>query len=412
MSRFAVSHCAAPLGLGGFIYLSWRPTGLLMFDWAEALGLGSVLAAWRGAVAPSGELVPEAVLYSLPDALWVYALTAWFSRTWPSPRLRGKWLGAGLALGVGGELGQLAGVVPGTFDPVDLVGCAAAAGAGWLAGRTGAVRTEGLRERVGRSLVAALAFGVLAAGSAESDRSIEVSMPAGGAADLQSHVEIRIANTGSEALAVDGIELDEYFLGPFELVGGEPSLGAPVEDQGKQVYPVRLEVAPGSEGILRLDVIPRFGGDLDLPIGLCFEGESSCRSARVKTKVDGPAAPLAYPQVTLPESVAVGETFQLEVRIGNPTSKEDALIDLTLNEVLKGAEVESVDPAALSAEPQPLLGGTVYTFHRPIPPRSEIVVTYHMRARQTVRIEDYVNICTESHLLCQQPEFVLRANDP
>lgn len=79
MSRFAAVHCAAPLGLGGFLYLSWRPAGLLMFDWAEALGLGGALASWRSAVAASGELVPEPVLYRL-------------------------------GVGVGGELGQLVGV--------------------------------------------------------------------------------------------------------------------------------------------------------------------------------------------------------------------------------------------------------------------------------------------------------------
>lgn len=71
---------------------------------------------------------PDLVLYSVPDALWTYALTAAMARIW-STRVSlqsAPWLAIGVAIGCGGELLQLIGLLPGTFDVVDLLLCAAA----------------------------------------------------------------------------------------------------------------------------------------------------------------------------------------------------------------------------------------------------------------------------------------------
>jgi hypothetical protein len=55
--------------------------------------------------------------------VWVFASTAFFTRLWHDGPwyLRAFWISLGPALAMGGELGQALGVVPGTYDPADLV---------------------------------------------------------------------------------------------------------------------------------------------------------------------------------------------------------------------------------------------------------------------------------------------------
>lgn len=119
-----------PVTLGGAIYLRWRNTNLLMFRWFRVFGLETVVVWLRaGAAEPTGWSFWLA--YSLPDGLWVYALTALMIFLWRDARspMKFLWPSLGLLLGAGSELGQLAGVVPGSFDVVDLVVCLFAAGA-------------------------------------------------------------------------------------------------------------------------------------------------------------------------------------------------------------------------------------------------------------------------------------------
>jgi hypothetical protein len=112
-----------PIIAGGLIYLCWRDPNLLMFRWISALGLQTVVGHLRLAVSVNPGTLPHWFLYSLPDGLWVYALTAIMVQIWREsvktwPRL--FWISLGLVIGAGSELGQLAGVVPGTFDLFDL----------------------------------------------------------------------------------------------------------------------------------------------------------------------------------------------------------------------------------------------------------------------------------------------------
>jgi len=53
----------------------------------------------------------------------MYAMVSWFGATWKgaSSAWSCLWMLVALVVGVGSELGQLAGVVPGTFDTIDVV---------------------------------------------------------------------------------------------------------------------------------------------------------------------------------------------------------------------------------------------------------------------------------------------------
>lgn len=119
-----VFHVLAPITLGGLIYVRWRNANLLMFQWFRVLGLEGLIG-WLRAGAGEASGWTFWLAYSLPDGLWVYALTALMILLWRDTRSPGKfvWLSLGLIFGAGSELGQLAGFVPGSFDVIDLIVC-------------------------------------------------------------------------------------------------------------------------------------------------------------------------------------------------------------------------------------------------------------------------------------------------
>lgn len=138
MSRkffFLSIHVLLPLLVGGLVYICWREPNLLMFKWFGALGLESSIESLRLATSAGQTAVPRWLIYSLPDGLWVYALTALMVLLWrgtDSLPVKMFWLSMGLLLGAGSELGQLARVLPGAFDPIDLLVCLVAPAAALL----------------------------------------------------------------------------------------------------------------------------------------------------------------------------------------------------------------------------------------------------------------------------------------
>ena len=111
-----------PILVGGIVYLTWRSPRLLMFAWMEHLGLASFVLELRVLGAPLSPFVPDIVRFSLPDAAWAYAATSWLTYLWRWQQhpLRWIFITFGPVAVLGGELGQLVGLVPGTFDVHDL----------------------------------------------------------------------------------------------------------------------------------------------------------------------------------------------------------------------------------------------------------------------------------------------------
>lgn len=123
-------HVALPVAIGAGIYVLWRTQRLPVFDWLTWAGFSGVVE-WLRQVAPAASALPDWVIFTLPDALWVYAVTACAALIWvdaPGTWARRFWLSGGLVMGAGSELGQAFGIVPGTFDPHDLVASVGAAG--------------------------------------------------------------------------------------------------------------------------------------------------------------------------------------------------------------------------------------------------------------------------------------------
>lgn len=118
-----------PILLGGIIYLSWRKDSLYMFHWFKALRLNDAIVLLRETFTPAKSYLPKFVLYSLPDAAWVYALTFFMIWLWKDEAKIKLifWGSIGSILGIGGEFGQMFGYVHGTFDFMDLLLCSIAA---------------------------------------------------------------------------------------------------------------------------------------------------------------------------------------------------------------------------------------------------------------------------------------------
>ena len=112
------AHVFFPIAFGAFIYLTWRSTKLKAFNWFEAWGLKDLIVQLRATFHGWDDSLPEWFLYALPDGLWCYAATAYFARKWADQDGAWAWAWTLLApaLGCGGEIGQVVGIVPGTFD--------------------------------------------------------------------------------------------------------------------------------------------------------------------------------------------------------------------------------------------------------------------------------------------------------
>lgn len=118
-----------PILIGGAIYTLWRSRTLLVFALYRWVGLEPAIMALRKDVGPFRHLVPGVLLFSLPDALWVYAFTALLGYIWskqPTCWERKLWTLLPVSLGLGGEFGQGLHLIPGTFDWCDVAAYLAA----------------------------------------------------------------------------------------------------------------------------------------------------------------------------------------------------------------------------------------------------------------------------------------------
>ena len=112
-----------PVIVGGLIYLTYRTDSLLMFGWFNKIGLSDTIDLLRSNQLLQNLTIPNWIKFSLPDALWLFSfnyilLTLW---NFNLNRQSAFWLFLAPTIGLFSEIGQLIGLVPGTFDLVDLL---------------------------------------------------------------------------------------------------------------------------------------------------------------------------------------------------------------------------------------------------------------------------------------------------
>lgn len=109
------------LFVGGGIYLLTRDKSLLMFNWVENIGFYDELDVLRSHF-PSYK-IPEWIKYSLPSGLWSFSYIIMMHLIWldEDRTKRLIWVLCLPVLAVFSEIFQIPGIIPGTFDMVDLL---------------------------------------------------------------------------------------------------------------------------------------------------------------------------------------------------------------------------------------------------------------------------------------------------
>ncbi len=122
MKRFFL-HVVLTMIVGGIVYILFRSDTLLMFRWFEFLKIDKIIYSLREYTFYYRKYIPESVLFSLPDCLWVYSFTMFLSFYFKNILLiMIPCIGSVLT-----EIGQLW-FVPGTFDIMDVLYMLAATG--------------------------------------------------------------------------------------------------------------------------------------------------------------------------------------------------------------------------------------------------------------------------------------------
>ncbi len=120
--RLLIFHVLFPLSLGILIYLSFRCKSILMFHWLNALKFNILADSLRNYLFQYKSHLPSWLIYSLPDALWVYALISALFIVWGKDFLKlNFWLIVSLLIAPLFEFLQYFKIFPGTFDTVDLL---------------------------------------------------------------------------------------------------------------------------------------------------------------------------------------------------------------------------------------------------------------------------------------------------
>lgn len=118
-----IKSIAATLCLftGMAIYALFRSRNLLGFSVAERLGMGAFVNQIRHDTAQTS--VPYFIKYCLPDALWATAYIIIADAVFCKSGKKQRWLWASAIplIGASSELLQLPGIIPGTFDWLDLL---------------------------------------------------------------------------------------------------------------------------------------------------------------------------------------------------------------------------------------------------------------------------------------------------
>lgn len=111
-----ILHVILPIFIGSMIYILFREKTLLMFDWFSYLKLDFIIDFLRNNFYGYRMYIPKSILFSLPDALWVYSFTMFLSIYFKNRIL----LSAIFIGSIITEISQLWFVV-GTFDIYDVI---------------------------------------------------------------------------------------------------------------------------------------------------------------------------------------------------------------------------------------------------------------------------------------------------
>ncbi|MCK5861382.1 MAG: hypothetical protein KAH38_02785 [Candidatus Hydrogenedentes bacterium] len=109
--------------MGSAFYVLFRPTSLLMFHWADMMGMNASIATMRIWVDGFDKYLSDWIVYSLPFALWVSSYLFFIKGIWwnSTSLVRHVWFWCIPVIAIVAELAQNISIMPGHFDKVDLI---------------------------------------------------------------------------------------------------------------------------------------------------------------------------------------------------------------------------------------------------------------------------------------------------
>ncbi len=109
--------------LGGLIYISFRTESLTMFKWFAIASLDTPITNLRAITLALAPNLPNWLLYSLPDGLWVFSYISLMLLIWKNKINQENivYIFSLPLIAILSEIGQLFKIVPGTFDTIDIL---------------------------------------------------------------------------------------------------------------------------------------------------------------------------------------------------------------------------------------------------------------------------------------------------
>lgn len=118
--RLILFNVIVPLLLGGLIYIVFRSKSLILFTWFDEISISGFTNLVRDFLYPLKNSLPDWIIFSLPDGLWVYSFTSFLIIIWSDDFESVKyWMVIPLLTFFLIELLQLFNILKGTFDIVD-----------------------------------------------------------------------------------------------------------------------------------------------------------------------------------------------------------------------------------------------------------------------------------------------------
>lgn len=120
--QLLIGHVAT-LCCGSLIYILFRSSSLKMFIWFERINILSVIKNFRNFTSTYSNILPNFILYSLPDGLWLFSYVSLVLYLWKN-ELKSEnifWIFSVPLISIISELGQINKIIPGTFDIIDLL---------------------------------------------------------------------------------------------------------------------------------------------------------------------------------------------------------------------------------------------------------------------------------------------------
>ena len=117
-------HILMPVTFSTIIYILFRKETLLVFKWIENIGLFNMTCLFRENFLWIHKFIPDFVLYSLPDGIWVYSSTYALILIWGcnyNNKSSLFWILSPIVCCFSVEILQGIGFVKGTFCFIDLI---------------------------------------------------------------------------------------------------------------------------------------------------------------------------------------------------------------------------------------------------------------------------------------------------